>query len=348
MNATTRMMAIASAALSLCAFADDPEVAAPEDGEAGEEGLAVPKAQPDKVFNMLPFCRALEGAADVMLPGSQDWQPVKEGRFYPLGSSYRAVGAESRVSIMFGPECEVQIRGDGSFSTRAQSVSEKTRAITLGSGVVFVKLPNNLPEGLFKICAPGFTAFNPAGESRYSFTGTGDGDEATIRCVTQSLSIEGRHFKIPTMRAANEIKIRTSQDNLMTALYGMRGDVPVVLDQGRIRIKDFETGEMKEEDKTLEWKLSPQTAVRIHRALPTIGKRMAVTVMTFDAAGELRNRCAFTEGRVEVNSGELGPTSKKDREDLAKRAANVTESEEGGDGVDAAEATSDSAGGEEL
>ena len=75
---------------------------------------------------------------------------------------------------------------------------------------------------------------------------------------------------------------------------------------------------------------------------------MAVTVMTFDAAGELRNRCAFTEGRVEVNSGELGPTSKKDREDLAKRAANVTESEEGGDGVDAAEATSDSAGGEEL
>ena len=329
MKATRRMMAVAAAALALCAFADENEAL---DGEA-----AAKPASDAKVFNMLPLCRVLEGAAEVMAPG-KDWEEVQEGRYYPLGSTYRTIGADSRLSIMFGPESEVSIKGEGSFSSRAQRVGEPSRAVTLGSGTIYVKLPNNLAEGLFKVCAPGFTAYNLAGSSRFTFSGTGDGDEAVVRCVTQSLAVEGRHFKIPLMRSANEIKIRTSQDNLVTALYGLRGDVPVVLDQGRIRIKDFETGEMKEEDKTLEWKLSPQTTVRIHRALPTIGKRMSVTVMTFDAGGELRNRCAFAEGRVEVNTGELGPTSKKDREELAKRAADVTESEGGEEGGDDAAA----------
>ena len=65
--------------------------------------------------------------------------------------------------------------------------------------------------------------------------------------------------------------------------------------------------------------------MRIHRAKPGIGEKMAVTIMTFDASGELKNRCAFTEHTVEVNSGELGPTSKKDREEIAKKAAEATE-----------------------
>ena len=122
------------------------------------------------------------------------------------------------------------------------------------------------------------------------------------------------------MKAANEVRIRTSQDLLFTALYGSRGDYVVRLDQGRIVKKDFETGKDVQEEKTLDWRLSPETAVRIHRAMPALGERMAVTTMTFDATGELKNRCAFTEHMIEVNSGELGPTSKKDREAIAKRA----------------------------
>ena len=131
------------------------------------------------------------------------------------------------------------------------------------------------------------------------------------------------------MRAADEIRVRTSADLLFTGLYGQSGDCNVKLDQGRILVRDFETGENKEEDKFLDWKLSPQTAVRIHRALPAIGERMSVTVMTFDAAGELRNRCAFAEKLMEVNSGELGPVLNKDSADLAKRAAEAAETTDG-------------------
>ena len=126
------------------------------------------------------------------------------------------------------------------------------------------------------------------------------------------------------MKAAQEVEIRASQDLLFTGLYGKRGDYIVRLDQGRVQVKDYETGKINIEDKVLDWKLSPQTAVRIHRAVPALGERMSVTVMTFDAAGELKNRCAFAEKLVEVNSGELGPTSKKDREELAKKAAEAT------------------------
>lgn len=293
----------------------------------------------EKYFFILPFCRSLEGRAQVLTPGTNDWAEVKEGRYYPLGTRYRTLGEDTALCIKFGKEVEVVIKGEASFSTRAQALSEPSRTISLVSGTITVKLPRNLPQqnSLFVVTAPGFKAANLAGDSRYTYATAVDGDEVTVRCVTGSMSIDGRHFSIASMRAANEIKIRTSQDQLFSGLYGMRGDIMVKLDQGQVQLKDYETGEMKIEDRFLDWKLSPQTAVRIHRALPSIGERMSVTVMTFDAGGELKNRCAFAERCYQVNSGELGPTSKKDRDAIAKRAAEATEAAEAGS--EAAETT---------
>lgn len=327
------MLAVVSAA-TLCtsgAYAQDEETdtaAAPaaENAAGGDLDLAnLPQKAPEKTFHVLPYCRMLEGKAEVFRPGATEWAPIEEGKYYALGTLYRTKGADTRLRIMFGNDVEVNILGEASFGTRVLPLGEKRRVITLAGGTISVKLPRNLPEGMFEIAAPGFKVVNPAGDSRYTYEKTGDGDMATIRCVTGSLTVEGRHFTVLSMRAANEIKIRTSQDMLFTALYGSRGDVMTRLDQGRVIVKDFETGENKIEDKILDWKLSPQTAVRIHRAMPDIGDKMSVTVMTFEASGELKNRCAFTEKTVEVNSGELGPTSKKDREDLEKKAAEATE-----------------------
>ena len=98
------------------------------------------------------------------------------------------------------------------------------------------------------------------------------------------------------------------------------------LDQGAFATKDFETGEVSVSEKTLAWKLSPQTAVRIHRAVPEIGERMAVTVMTFDSAGGLMNRCAFVEGRPELSTGEQGEGAIQAKEAAAKKAVDAAES----------------------
>jgi hypothetical protein len=67
------------------------------------------------------------------------------------------------------------------------------------------------------------------------------------------------------------------------------------------------------------------------RAVPALGERMSVYIATWDAAGEKQNECAYTEGRAEVNSGELIRTSKSDSEELAKRASEATETTEAAD-----------------
>jgi hypothetical protein len=118
--------------------------------------------------------------------------------------------------------------------------------------------------------------------------------------------------------------LQTSQDALFTGIYGTRGDYICKLDQGLVKIHDVETGESHTEQKFLEWKISPQTAVRIQRAVPEVGENMAVTIMTFDATGNLKNRCAFAENRFEVNSGELAPHDKSSQAELEKKAAEVT------------------------
>ena len=298
-------------------------------GEGADVGVEIggqmhhTKSEP-KFFYTLPKAERLDGSADILKPGAHEWEAVVEGRFYPLGSVFRTVGASTRFTVALGRECNVTIAGEASFGTRLQGLGVKSRTILLKGGVVTVDLPRSLPEGLLFVDAPGFSVVNPAGKSTYRYAKTGDGDKATIRCVTGSLAIEGLHFKILSMRAANEVCIQTSQDALFTGIYGTSGDYICKLDQGTVKIRDVETGESHTEQKFLEWKVSPQTAVRIQRAVPEIGENMAVTVMTFDAVGNLRNRCAFAENRFEVNSGELAPNDKSSQSELEKKAAEAT------------------------
>lgn len=297
---------------------------------AGETESVTPSSGEDarrNLFFTLPKCLRLEGGdAEVLVPGSGKWLPIEEGRHYPLGSSYRTVGKRTKLRISFGLTMTVIIVGEAEFGTLPQKLGTTTRTVTLAAGTITVSVPNNTPEGAFIVSAPGFEAYNLAGASRYTYTRSGDGDTAIVRCVTGKMDVRGRHFNVRKMRAANELKIRTSQDMLFTGLFGLRGDCDVRLDQGRFIVKDLESGEDKIQDKYLNWKLSPRTAVRIYRAKASIGDKMSVTILTFNDVGALKNRCAFAEKLYEINTGELGPTSKKEREELAKRAAEANES----------------------
>ena len=336
MKSIVRSLAVAAAVSGFCAFAqeiedvDDEETSA--SAESSEEDVAIdiggqlhrPKVEPQH-FYTLPKVHRLVGVAEVLKPGYAEWAQAEEGRFYPLGTQFRTVGKESRMTVQLGRESSVVVGGDASFGTRQQGLEEKSRAIVLSGGVIGVKLPRNLPEGLLTVTAPGFSVVNPAGESRYRYRKTGDGDRADVRCVTGSLAVEGRHFKILSMRAANEVCIQTSEDLLFTGIYGTRGDYVCKLDQGLVKVTDVETQASHIEPKYLEWKISPQTAVRIQRAVPRLGKDMSVSVMTFDAAGNLKNRCAFAEKRSNVNSGELVVTTTAIKD--ADRKASESEAE---------------------
>lgn len=261
-----------------------------------------------KAFTALPLCQRVAGKAFVRKPG-EEWEDAEEGHFYPLGTTYRTKSGGSLV-LAFGSGSTVSISDDAEFGTRPQPFGEGSRTVILTRGTVALDLPENLPEGAVFVTAPGFTVRNPAGASVFYYEDKGDGDEATVLCRTGSLAIGGRHFDIPAMRAANQVRIRTSQDHLFTSLYGLSGNYVVNLDQGmctRAEIGDDGAVKSGVEKGSLAWHLSPRTHVTINRSVPAIGERVSVHTMTFDAAGELQNERAFTEGRAEVNSGELVP-----------------------------------------
>ena len=331
MKTLSRISACAVVALATtCTMAQEEdettsEVASDTEVEGVAELAVAPKVATDKFFFALPKCQLLEGAAEVRKPGATAWEAIEEGKYYPLGSVYRTTTKATRLTIQLGESSFIKIEGEASFGTVAQAIGTKERVVELKAGQIDIKLPSNLPEGMLTVTAPGFSVLNPAGESRYTYEATGDGEFASVRCVTGSLALQGRHFKIKMMRAANEIHIRTSQDMLFTGLYGKSGDYVVDLDQGDAIERDFDTGKEKVVSKSLAWSLSPQTAIRIHRAISAADKPMAVTIMTFDASGDLKNRCAFFEGRPELTTGEQAAAAIKEKTEAAKKAVDAAE-----------------------
>ena len=319
---------LAAALLAACAASFAQEEQEENAQEQQGENAAAAEAKPAQgLFSTLPFCREVFGRVEVQKPGSQEWAQIEDGRFYPLGSAYRAA-AGGRAVIAFGKNATVSIEDGAAFQTRAQPLGGRSRTIAPVSGTVQVSLPDNLPEGAFFVTTPGFAVKNLAGGSKYTYVDKGDGFEASVRCVTGTMEVEGRHFAIAKMRAANEFRIRCTHDNLVTVMYGVSGDYIVKLDQGVATTSDIADDGTRVEKVgplSLDWHLTPETRVQIDRAVPSIGEKMSVHTMAFDAAGTLQSERSFCEGRAEVNSGELVVAEKSSGDELAKRAAEATE-----------------------
>lgn len=286
-----------------------------QEGESPAEGgeaaaVAAAPAKDAKVFFALMRCLIAEGDVQVLKPRAKEWVKAEEGRYYPLGSSVRALVPEGapqpNVVFAFGPEAKLSINAAAEFSTEElEDLGAATRTVILRSGRVSLDLPRALKDGLFFVRAPFFECSNLAGESQFDYSAAADGDEAVVRCVTGSMALKGSHYSIARMSAANQVRIRSTGDNLFTSLRGESGDCKVLLDQGMGTEKNFETGEVKDVHKTLEFALSPLCAIKIFRAKVSVGGNTVVSIMTFDPSGEMKNRCAFAEGRSNVNSGEL-------------------------------------------
>lgn len=334
MSICKSFVALAVPLFAVAAFAQEEESAQPTQEVASVKAAAN--------FSTLPFCRLVEPPVEVRKPKGE-WVSAEEGKFYPLGTSYRTHKG-GKLVLSFGANSTATIEGDASFGTRLQKVGGSSRTVVLDSGKVTFQLADNLPDGAFFVVAPGFEAFNAAGESTFTYERTVDGDKAVVRCVTGSLAVKGRHFNIPQMRAADEIVVVTSHDHLITVLEGTSGDYNVKLDQGvRATTEVDDNGALKEvvANEVLDWRLSPKTRVVINRAVPAIGERMSVHTMAFDASGEKRSDRVFCEGRSELNSGEL-VVKPIDNEKIAEQASEAAETTEESVEEDSEESSSDS------
>ena len=328
-------MTVAVCAALSPAYAEDEEEKKPAaEGEA-TEGLPDLGAKPEKFFFPLVRCVRIEGCGVKVLRPNADWEVAVEGRYYPLGSAFRVdvdANAVAKAEFGFGDKAVLRATNTVDFATEAMEIGAASRTVLMRGGRFSLDLPRTLPDGLFAVKAPFFACSNLAGESVFDYVQTGDGDEAVVRCVTGSMALEGSHYKIARMGAANQVRIRTTGDNLFTSLRGESGDYTVTLDQGLIPEKNFETGEVKNVTKFLDFSLSPQCAIKIFRRKAAVEGRMIVSMMTFNPAGEILNRCAYAEGRANVNSGELvvpdsiPATDKEKAKDADAEAAETVES----------------------
>ncbi len=303
------------------------------DGESAD-GLPAVAAKQEKFFFPLVRCERIEGCSVKVMKSGSGWTVAEEGKYYPLGSAFRVevdANAVAKAEFGFGESSVIRATNALEFATEAMEVGAKSRTVLLRGGRFSLVLPRALPDGLFRVKAPYFVCSNLAGESAFEYVSAGDGDEAVVRCVTGSMALEGSHYKIARMGAANQIRIRTTGDNLFTSLRGESGDYTVSLDQGLIPEKNFETGEVKEVTKVLDFPLSPQCAVKIFRRKAAVEGKMIVSMMTFNPAGEILNRCAYAEGRANVNTGELIVASAvpdADKEKAKKADADAAETVE--------------------
>ena len=336
-----KKVAFGALALAACvalspAYAEDEAGAKPAADADSADGLPVIASQPEKFFFPLVRCLRIEGCGVKVQKPDADWADAEEGRFYPLGSTFRVetgAGVAAKAEFAFGEKAVLLATNAVEFATEAIEIDAKSRTVLLKGGRLSLNLPRTLPDELFAVKAPFFVCSNLAGESLFDYVRTGDGDEAVVRCVTGSMALEGSHYKIARMGAANQVRIRTTGDNLFTSLRGESGDYTVTLDQGVIPEKNFETGEVKNVNKFLDFSLSPQCAIKIFRRKAAVEGKMIVSMMTFNPAGDILNRCAYAEGRANVNTGELVvpdsiPSEEKKEKDSAAAEAESVETVE--------------------
>lgn len=339
--------AIALLCCALPAAAQEQEASADEAVNAAESGgqPAADAGQPAAGLEELPFipglrpaknfytstlrCLRAVGNVDVRLPG-EDWKPIEENRYYPLGSSFRCGPVRnnprpSSALFALGAEPRLSISNSAEFATIESPIGDETRTVRLVRGEISLRLPPTFTNDVFRVAADGFICKNVNGESRFDRTPLADGESVEVRVVTGSMRMEGLHFKIPVMRAANSLVARTLNGNLFTSLRGTGGIFIVSLDQGTERVLDTATGENKDVLKTLEYEFSPRNIIKIHRTRIPESERFIVCTMTFDSSGTLKNRCAFAEERYNINTGEL-VVQQKDKDALkAGEAAAVQE-----------------------
>ena len=295
---------------------------------------------------LVRFVRA-NAEVQVKLPRQSEFKPAVEGKFYPNGSTFRTTdGAE----LEFGKDAVLKAKGEAEFSTRETEFGAQPRTVVLARGAITVSLPRTLPTGLFSVAYPNFTVKDMAGESNHELVPSGDGNEAIVHVITGMLALDGPHYTVARMNAADRVRIRTTGDALFTSLRGEAGDYKVTLDQGISTYRDPISGDVSNQVRRLDFSLTPQCAIKIFRKRSQVGGRMAVSVMTFDPAGEMRNRFTFAEGVASVNFGEevvrIQDISFKTKADKDKKGADkkAADKESGADGEASDAAGSDASG----
>ena len=270
--------------------AEDQAAATPIDEE---QAPAFEQSQETSGKIFIPMVRTvqLRGACEVNNPDAGSYAAAIENKAYPLGSKFRT-GPDSSVTLVFSAQESVQLLASSEIIVfAAEGNPENGRVVRLLSGKIKSFLRENLPEGSFGIEFPNAVCKNVEGRGEYAISSGVTAETLVIKTITGAARVEGPHYYIPALRAANTVDIQTSADRSFSRLTSISGDFSIILEKG--------------EEEPVNYGMSPKAVVKIWRETAPVGGRPVIAALVVSPTGIAKHRFAYAEGRAGLATGEL-------------------------------------------
>lgn len=359
-----RILAVSIFAATVAQFAHgqsaDDVQAVPADGQEVKYVKDIPRGP----FHPFIRCLRARGQVEVLRPvsviskdggASRKWEPAIEDRYYPLGSSFRGIrrrlpsgewaDVEPHGRFMLGPDSIVEFRTCAEFGTREGEYRSQKRQVILVDGKIDFNLSPSLSDDSFCAVSPAYSLENGRGSFSVNCSrsdGAAGTWESVVSINTGTVTMKGANFTIKELNAANQLRVRSTDDGFYVSLTGVTGDIPVTLDNGIERTTDPITKKHEDKAVTSTFELMPHYMVKIWRQPATVTGKFIVSTTAFDDNGSIKSRRTFAEGRYNVNSGEqvVSKETVAEAEEMKRKsAAAVTETVD----VDIAPAADDEA-----
>ena len=316
---------------SVCALAAVWMTAVHAQGEAqpaaadGQAPAAAQQEAPAKIF--MPMVRLVQvrGKCDAQNPDLGSYSAAVENKVYPLGTRFRT-GSESAATLVFSAQESAQLASSTEVCVEAPDKQPDNRVLRLVAGTVKTSLRENLPEGSFSVCTPNAACRNVEGRGEYALSADAATETLQIATITGAARIDGPHYHIPALRAANTVNIQTSSDRSFSRLASVSGDFVIVLNKG--------------EEEPVSYGMSPKAVVKIWRENAPVGGRPVIAALVVSPTGIAKHRFAYAEGRSGVATGELVQSGEEEKMEeelpvlLSKEAAQEEEAEKSETGTE--------------
>ncbi len=268
---------------------------------AVEPAAAATAEQPAKPFDPLVRLMNVRGPCEVKNPDVGQFAPVQDGKAYPLGTTVRT-GPGGTAFILFSTQESVQVLESSEVVVSAPEGAADARQVTLVSGRIKTSLRDTLPEGCFAVLSPNASCKNMSGRGDFSLKADTTAETFQAATITGSARVEGPHYVIPALRAANTVHIQTALDRSFSRLTSASGDFAILLENGT--------------ETPVNYGMSPKAVVKIWRENAPVGGRPIIATLVVSPTGMARHRFAYAVGRPTLATGELIAAQTAEEADL--------------------------------
>jgi hypothetical protein len=245
---------------------------------------------PEVKFSNLVRAVNIQGTCEVNNPDLGQFTTVKHNKAYPMGSIYRT-GPGSSCILLFSAEDSAVVEENSEIMVTAGENNDQNLTLKLIAGEVKTTLRDNLPAGSFSINTPNCEILNMSGRGSYSRTMESENEVLKASTITGTARVEGPHYTIPALQAANKVNITTAPNRSFSHLTSISGDFAIELSNGN--------------DEPVIFSMSPKAVVKIWRENAPVGGRTIISTLVVSPTGMARHRFAYAEGRQNLKTGEL-------------------------------------------